>query len=314
MHTLYFKTTMHVAQKQLLAAETKDTKDSLESDYPQVLFYKESTKIAITSLGASIDQLAETGISLSVPEGSLSSSDKPLNLYIHPCLSGPFQLPPEYEPASPAYLIQHSRKANFRKDVTIKIHHFTHLKSRKDCEDMAFFSASSTPQYTKGTNPVYTFKKIEANTRFSLVDQVGEISLRHFCFMQTGMKRSIEEDSEKNETKRKGIIYYYYYSLSLHITIATGHQRLYSANLYKYKQCRDDVSAIFCMSLYTPLHVKVYTVEPPIVDPLKRGQPLNKHFHLVHLLPLRRGQPLSTSHSDSTFVTSEKRTTSFHFP
>ena len=43
------------------------------------------------------------------------------------------------------------------------------------------------------------------------------------------------------------------------------------------------------------------TLEPPIVDTLKRGQPLNKGQLLI-----------STSHSGSTFVTSEKRTTSLH--
>ena len=167
----------------------------VDTNYPQVLFFKKSIKIEVTSYGDSLDQFEEIGISLSVPEGAISSSDEPLKLHIRPCLSGPFQLPPEYEPASPVYLIQYSKEANFRKDLTAKIHHYVNLKSREDCEDMAFFSASSTPQYTKGTNPVYNFKKTGANTRFSEEDHIliGEISLRPFCFIQVGKKRSIEK-------------------------------------------------------------------------------------------------------------------------
>ena len=47
------------------------------------------------------------------------------------------------------------------------------------------------------------------------------------------------------------------------------------------------------------------------MEPLNKGDKIP--IVIVHLLPLRRGQPLNKgqdSHSDSTFVTSEKRTTS----
>ena len=139
------------------------------------------------------------GISISVPEGSLSPSEEPLDLHIHPCFRGPFRLPKEYESASPAYLIRLSRKTDSQKDVTLKIIHYASLTCKEDCEDMAFFSASSTPEF-KGSELVYTFKKICGDkATFRPGDQVGEISLRHFCITKIGRRRRAPNSASHDE-------------------------------------------------------------------------------------------------------------------
>ena len=132
----------------------------------------------ITSQGATI-QSPHTGISLSIPEQALSSTEKDVDLLIHPCLNGPFELPAGYESASPAYLIQPSRRGKFHRDITLQIHHHADLRSEKDCEEMAFLSASPKPQY-RGSVPVYIFEEIKHRQgNFRPNCQVCEIRLQH---------------------------------------------------------------------------------------------------------------------------------------
>jgi hypothetical protein len=162
-----------------------------------VFFNPPATK-HITSSAATIGQVEDIGVSVSVPERSQSSS---LDFSIRPCFSGPFELPDEYESASPAYLLCHN-KVDFQKDLTIKMHHYTCLESEGDCEDMVFLSASSTPEYRE-SRPVYTFKEIHgAKGMFKAGDQVGEISLRHFCFTKIARKRHRDNIAPKNAGKK----------------------------------------------------------------------------------------------------------------
>ena len=165
-----------------------------------------SATARITSSGISIDRLEDMGISMLVPEGSISSIDEHIDLHIQPCFSGPFQLPPEYEPASPAYLIHPSRKTNFLKDVTVRIQHYVQLETEQDCEDMAFFSASYKPEYTEEKKPVYIFNKIlcGANTHFRKGEQVSEIALRHFCLLQNGKRKRSNSEPSRSRKKHKG--------------------------------------------------------------------------------------------------------------
>ena len=185
----------------------------IDPSYPDIVFYKIPISEHITSSGATIDRLQDMGISISVPEGSLSPSEEPLDLHIHPCFRGPFRLPKKYKSASPAYLIHHSKKTNFHKDITVRIHHYACLGSEEDCEEMTFLLASSTPEYIEShqdegvVHPVYTFKKIRgANAKFRPGDrdQVGEISLRHFCILKiVRHKRSREKDEPSNSGKKQ---------------------------------------------------------------------------------------------------------------
>ena len=186
----------------------------IDPDYPGIVFHKTPISKRVTSSGVTIDRLQDMGISISVPEGSLNPPEEPVDLHIHPCFRGPFRLPKKYKSASPAYLIGR-KKTNFRKDITLRIHHYACLGSEEDCEEMTILSASSTPEYIEShqdegvVHPVYTFKKIRgANAKFRPGDQVGEISLRHFCILKiVRRKRSREEDepSSRTEKKQRGI-------------------------------------------------------------------------------------------------------------
>jgi hypothetical protein len=109
-------------------------------------------------------------------------------VHIRPCFTGPFKLPDDYESASPAYLILPDR-TYFQKGITLRMHHHANLQSEEDCEDMAFLSASSTPEY-RDFHPVYTFKDIrQSKGIFKPGDQVGEIALRHFSWFKIARKR-----------------------------------------------------------------------------------------------------------------------------
>ena len=144
------------------------------------------------------------GICLSVPEESLSSTEEPLTLTIHPCFSGPFELPDNCESASPAYLIKHSRRVEFQEDITVKIHHYASLEGEEDCDDMVFLSASSTPEF-RGSRPVYVFKEIEgAKGIFKPGYQVGEIALRHFCIIKIGKRKRKRRSKSSRSKKSKG--------------------------------------------------------------------------------------------------------------
>ena len=154
-----------------------------------MVFWDAPIHHCITSQGATI-QSSHTGISLSIPEHALSSTEKDMDLLIHPCFSGPFELPDGYESASPAYLIQPKRKVEIQKDITLQIHHYACLRSKKDCEEMRFFSASQTPQY-RSSKPVHVFKEItQSQGVFRPYSRIGEIGIRHFCCVKLGRKRS----------------------------------------------------------------------------------------------------------------------------
>ena len=150
-----------------------------------------------------IGDVVDMGISIFVSHNTISLEEESSDMSICPCFSGPFELPENYEPASPSYLIRHSMK-DFQKDVTIRMHHYASLQSEEDCEDMEFLTASSTPEYRE-SRPVYTFKEIQgAKGIFKPGDKVGEISLRHFCFLRAA-KRKRGEIPESSSKRHKGI-------------------------------------------------------------------------------------------------------------
>ena len=155
--------------------------------YPGINFYGETLRASITQSAATL-QSPDAGIRIDIPAGSLSSDEEPVNLEVLPCFSGPFKLPDGYESASPAYLILPSRKVSFIKDITLTIHHYTHLTSEEDYDEMEFFSACLTPRYMNNS-PVYIFKHIRGSKgKFKINSQLGEIQLKHFCLIKNGQK------------------------------------------------------------------------------------------------------------------------------
>lgn len=179
----------------------------VDPKYPGVLFFGVPVTTQITSSEVVLDCIEDLGISVTVPENLLGSTDseEPVKLYIRPCFCGPFQLPENHEPASPAYLIQIDTTLPFQKDIFIRLHHHTSLQGEEDCDDMAFLSASAAPEYM-GSRPVYTFKEIqEAKGTFRHGDQVGEISLRHFSFIKAcKRKRKRESGSSEGDKRQRG--------------------------------------------------------------------------------------------------------------
>ena len=167
----------------------------LDLNYPEIIFYNAPV---IRRKTATTDFFESMGASMHFPKDSLNAE-----LNIHPCFAGPFELSDEYESASPAYLILHN-KVPFQKDVIVRIHHHANLRNEEDCEDMTFLSASSTPEY-KDSRPVYTFKEIVGSKGiFKPGDQVGEVSLRHFCLVKAAKrKRTGEEPSDPVTSPKK---------------------------------------------------------------------------------------------------------------
>ena len=133
-------------------------------------FHGKPDVITITSstLTANLD----VGISLSVQQEAFDTSNKPIKLSVHPCLTGPFVLPHHYEAASPAYLIE-PINGKSPISVTVCLQHHAKLRSERDRENINFLSASPIPENIRGRS-VYTFK--EMITRTFVEDQVATIT------------------------------------------------------------------------------------------------------------------------------------------
>ena len=220
----------------------------------------------ITSCGADIDYLEEMGISVSIPEGAIGTKEAQLELIIKPCFTGIFKLPEGYESASPAYLIHHTRKAEFQKDVTIQLQHHAYLRSEEDCEDMVFLSASSRPMYV-GSQRAYIFHETSGQWEvFAPGSQVGEISLRHFCLVKAGKRKRQRKNSaskkQKGKKNDKPAIYTGTFLYLLMYLYIDNQHHLYSARLYRNLQRpfgQGFVSALFCICLSHPTYMKVYS-------------------------------------------------------
>ena len=146
------------------------------------------------------------GIRMSIPEDSLSDGEEPVTLLVHPCFTGPFELPDDFESASPAYLIKPSRRVKFKRDVIVKINHYARLESEEDCEDMVFLSASTTPEFRE-SGPVYVFKEIEgAMGMFNPGYLCGNITLRHFCLIKAGKRKRTSHSSESKKSKGNDVV------------------------------------------------------------------------------------------------------------
>ena len=185
------------------------TKLRSKPSYPGILFSEGTKRATITATETNID-LEEVGISLSIPENSLSSTEPPVKLEVQPCFSGPFVLPEDVELVSPVYIVKPSRRVTFQKEVLVKIWHHANLETEGDCEDMVFLSADTSPEY-RGDTPVYVFKKIrgaKGSFRPGEEQPVGHIALKHFCLTTVGKNRKRKRRKEEDEdegTKSKQI-------------------------------------------------------------------------------------------------------------
>ena len=154
---------------------------------PDVTFYGDPKVITISTCSVTID-MSDVGISLFIPEEALDPVESQLKLSVQPCLTGPFELPPDYEAVSPAYLIQPRGNGKLRKDVRVRIRHCASLQSEEDCDDLAFLSASSTP-YHRGPCRIYPFSEVkEPKGIFKVGDQEGEIALKSLRLLRVAKR------------------------------------------------------------------------------------------------------------------------------
>ena len=133
-----------------------------------------------------------------VPEGSQ------LDLRVWPCSSGPFQLPDDYELASPLFLI--SPSLDFSREITLKMGHFSKLETEEDREGMVFLSAHSTPhRVVEGARePVYHYQcRVFEGGVFRPHQQYGTVLLKHFCFGGIARRKRKRQPSESSTSKRK---------------------------------------------------------------------------------------------------------------
>ena len=167
--------------------------------YPGILFFDDPWKQTVTSDGAHINEWGqEIGIEFDIPPGAIPKGKK-FELSVWPCISGPFQFPEGYDPASPVYLISPSFK--FCCDITLTMYHFYVDETEEDCESMAFLAATAT--LPKGeSQPQYNFRVLERSV-FKPSEEYGRVFLKHFC-LKTIHKR--KRSSQAPSTKRqKGI-------------------------------------------------------------------------------------------------------------
>ena len=128
----------------------------------------------------------DLGVTVNVPSGAVAAG-KAVDLTVRPCLNGQFILPEGYKPASPVYLITAS--TDFLQDVQVSIEHFADLQSKRDCDNMAFLFANTTP--VDGPNgPEYRFEECPADKFiFKEGQTVGTVAQRHFAFTMVAKRQ-----------------------------------------------------------------------------------------------------------------------------
>ena len=185
------------------------TKPRTKPSYPGILFTEGARRETVTTKAKTIN-LKEVGLSLSIPEDALPSTDPPLQVEIHPCFRGSYDIPQDVELVSPAFIINPSRKGAFLKEVLVKMWHYASLETEEDCKDMMFLSASISPQY-RGDTPVYTFREIKGVKglfRPREEEPTGQIALKHFCTLALGKRKrenGAEESQEAEPNYSKGL-------------------------------------------------------------------------------------------------------------
>ena len=159
-----------------------------DSKNPGICFFSDAVTKTVDPIGAQLSW-SDCGVTIFVPPGAVPKHQC-MQITVHPCFSGPYILPDEYEFASLVYLI--SSKCDFQKCVHLSIEHCIHLSDEEDCSLMVFVSASSKPTYNE-TNykPEYHFKVINGIEPpiFQQNMTTGVIKLKHFCHVALSRRK-----------------------------------------------------------------------------------------------------------------------------
>lgn len=171
-----------------------------DAQFPGIDFIGRPRKERVTSEGVEISW-KDIGIEFVIPPGAVPE-DKPLELTVRPCLSGPFIPPTGSELASPVYMI--SPAFDFLKEVEVLIYHFSSVQSNEDSGSMTFVSTPSFPN-SEGTDPQYRFKDVKSGV-FWRNEPYGLIRLRHFCGLAVSRRHrkhpSVQSDTPKPKRSR----------------------------------------------------------------------------------------------------------------
>lgn len=145
----------------------------------QCIFYGEPKMVSITSSTRMVD-MPDVGVSLSIQQQPHNAAVKVL---VHPCVTGPFVLPPDYKAVSPVYLIQQvTTDQMLQKGLTVSIQHCANLKNKEDCNHMTFLLAQTEGKY-------YSFNTISGTTgKFRSGDIIGKITLNECGFLVVAIK------------------------------------------------------------------------------------------------------------------------------
>ena len=144
----------------------------------------------IPHAGKEVDHRDDMGLSIVIPEGSISPMES-VELIIQPSFNEIFETPKGFEPASPAYLIETSKKIELKKPLLVKMQHYIRTENENDCSSMVFLRASSVPGY-RGSDPVYVFKEAGVKGKFHADgSQYGEIELIDFSWWRIFSRRRI---------------------------------------------------------------------------------------------------------------------------
>ena len=146
----------------------------------------------IPHAGKEVDHRDDMGLFIDIPEGSISPMES-VELVIQPSFNEIFETPKGFEPASPAYLIETSKKIELKKPLLVKMQHYIRAKNENDCKSMVFLRASSVPEY-RGSDPVYVFKEEEGGIKGKFHadgSQYGEIELINFSWWRIFSRRRI---------------------------------------------------------------------------------------------------------------------------
>ena len=210
----------------------------------------------MTSDGAHIKEWGdEIGIEFNIPPGAVPQGTPPVDLSVWPCSAGPFELPEDYELASPVFLI--SPYYEFSCDILLTIYHFYALESREDCEDMAFLSAPATPLMKENQKPVYQFKVLPSGI-FKPLEDRGHVSLKHFCLKTLGKRKRKSQSKTPPGKRKKGNIMIILMLMMVITYVIESDDKLYVYQVYRELEFDDLV--IFSVFPKAKLYFKVIAV------------------------------------------------------
>ena len=167
----------------------------------EIYFLGDPWRETVTSAGKEISW-ADIGIKINIPPGAIPE-DKPITVSVRPCLSGPFELPEDYELSSPVYAI--SPGLEFSKDVKLFMAHFADLQSEDDCKNMTFLTTESSS--LPGDSHPYRLL-VQNNGVFKIGSRKGEISLKHFCKKAIGRKCKQDGNEPRESANQSKSMFY----------------------------------------------------------------------------------------------------------